>query len=244
MKIKEILKNSVKDVNSVIIDEGHKIDVAKTSQQVLKWVGDNVEQFIDNQRRTFKLDLFVGEESHDDGELSELKKLQDLYAAIPDIDNIDDEDLNELSPDLVESDTGKTFPQLSKHQNEVIKSASETRRELDEITKLIYEQMQEETELLEHLFKRMVFYYELRGISQGVPLIEELEGGVEVIQFEYEAFTVAVSVSKPAVHAQDEDGNIAKVEEKAQTSYTIPEGFTIWVEISHKPKALGLTSIF
>ena len=100
------------------------------------------------------------------------------------------------------------------------------------------------TELLEKLFKRMKFYFELKGISKGVPLIEELEGAVEVLQFEYEAFTVGVKVSKPAIHKRSIDGEIEKVEEEAQTEYVIPEGFTIWVEIAYKPKSLGFSSLF
>lgn len=232
MKIKDIIK------------ESEKIDIEKTSQQVLQWVCDNVEQFIDNQKRTFKLDLFLGEESDDTGQLSELKKLQDLYLAVPDVETISDESLSKFNPELTESDYGQTLPKLTDEEEELIESASETRRKLDKITNGVFDDMQKQTELLETLFKRMVFYYELKGISQGVPLIEELEGGVEVLQFEYEAFSVDVKVSKPAIHKRDQDGNLEEVEEEAQTEYTIPEGFTIWVEISYKPKSLGLTSLF
>jgi hypothetical protein len=83
---------------------------------------------------------------------------------------------------------------------------------------------------MDNLFKRMAYYYELKGISRGKLLIQELEGQVSIVKFEYEAFSVGVKVRDPK-----KDTTIRE--------YVIPEGFTVWIEIVCNP-ANPPTSMF
>ena len=65
---------------SEIMDNADTVKPKKAANEVLKWVTDNVENFIDNQQHEFELDLVLDTSE----EFNEIKKLQDLYRAIPD----------------------------------------------------------------------------------------------------------------------------------------------------------------
>lgn len=223
-----------------ILKDAKKIDVDLSSKEILDWLIGNVENFIDNHAKMFKLDLIM------DGikELSESKKLQDLYRAIP-----DDEGLSE----------------------EEVDRAQKCRRTLDEITSKVYDKMAKDKKKLEELFGRMIFFYEkvipsaenrkqalridaelkelflqkekldergqkriqkkiVEKIKEGENLIqfERLEGAVNITKFEYEAFSVGLMVKAK----DDQDSEVKRVVKET----VIPEGFTLWLELSYKPK--------
>jgi len=184
-----------------ILSESSDVDTKKASVEILQWLINNVEQFIDNQMKIFKIDLVLEAESGALETMPEVRKLQNLYRAIPD-------DMLSLKDDTLTSRILRTknFDQIK-----------ECRSVLDSASSRILDHMQSNQELLNHLFNRMAFFYELKAITNDGPLIQEQAGVVEIIKFEYEAFSVGV-----------------KVGEKSQ--YLIPEGFTIWVEISMKAK--------
>lgn len=190
-----------------IMAEASDISVEKIAEEVLTWVTNNVEYFIDNKVKAFKLDLIV-----DSQLMSETKKLQDLYQAIPE--------------------------ENKKNTKEI----SLCKKTLDKTTEKIYEKMRKMKTHLEQLFKRMIFYYEVVALDNGVPLVKELAGAVDIMQFEYEAFEVGVKVAAPKYDIRNEDGtqNIIQGEEK---DYVIPEGFTVWIEIAYKD-ALSRSSMF
>jgi len=97
--------------------------------------------------------------------------------------------------------------------------------------------MVESTDLLEKLFDRLIYYYEMQGIKNGEMLIQEMAGAVNVLKFEYEAFEVGVKILAPEVAHQENK------ERKVVKQYTIPEGFTVWIEVAYKAN-LRPTSLF
>jgi hypothetical protein len=66
-----------------ILEESKSVDTDGVAMEVLTWINNNVEQFIDNQVRLFKLDLIIDAEDGAVETMPLTKKLQDLYRAIP-----------------------------------------------------------------------------------------------------------------------------------------------------------------
>jgi len=247
----EFEKRSVED----ILADAKTIDPKKIAIEVYTWVVDNVESFIDSYIRIFKLDLIVDEVPS----MSEIKKLQDLYRAIPD----DIEDVNDL---LMESQG-------------FLDKCTQCRMTLDKITAKAFSAIRENKDMEDVLFKRMIFFYEklipspdnkqranvidsqlkelaaekeaapedkqeeiqekiLKKVEEGIKLLnyEELEGGARIIQFDYEAFNVGVTISKGVdIEIAGED-EVKVGKKKILKEYVILEGFTCWVELSYKLK--------
>lgn len=219
-----------------ILEDAKTLDAKKIAEEVLVWLEANVENFIDNRLKIFNLNLILDA----DDQMTEARKLQDLYRAIPEdehnIDMSEAENVESLEDGLSEEDKQKI--------DEIVKC----RATLNEVTQQAYEDMQESKEYLEALFNKMVYYYEMKGISQGQPLIQEQKGSVAVIKFEYEAFSVGVEVLQG--QEVDPEGNIIEAadpinrdEKQVLKKYVIPEGFSCWVEISYQPKERP-TSLF
>lgn len=210
-----------------ILESINGIDIEKIAEEILNWTTNNVEYFIDNQRKIFKLDLVVDSEH-----MSETQKLQDLYRAIPDDDTI------------MPSNSKKDFKKLlnTKKVQKGFQEIQDCRSELDKVTSQIHEIMTGKKEILEKLFTRMIFFYEMVGISDGRPLIREMSGGVQILKFEYEAFPVGVKITNSDVNVKGLDGQIKTVE-GIKSEYVIPEGFTLWIEIAYKPKVAN-TGLF
>jgi hypothetical protein len=215
------VKNEKMDITS-IIEKSKTIDAQKAAKEVLTWVANNVEEFIDNQRKMFKLDLIIDAEDGAEETLPVVRALQNLYRSIPD------------DPVQCEGKDGLSFQSildsLSQEDKDLISEIQRCKDELDAISKEIYQSIKEEKDLLNSLFKRMSFYYEIQGVSNGRLLIEELEGSVDVIKFEYEDFPVSVKVT----NSGGED--ISK--------YVIQEGFTVWIEIAFQSKQKNMSSLF
>ena len=188
-----------------IMEQVESLDASKIAEEVLMWLTKNVENFISNQTKEFKIDIVLDQESETVYEMEELKKLQDIYQSLPDSCSA---------------------------------SVNNARNKLDEITEEAFDAMGTKTEMLQSLFKRMAFYYELRGISRGTQLIQELEGNVSITKFEYDPFSIGVKVRKMEV-AQNEDGGERVISDKhVITEYVVPEGFSLWLEIAFIPKVL------
>ena len=227
-----------------ILSELEKVDDSKIAQEVLSWLDANVENFIDNHMKIFKINLVL-----DSSEcMQETKKLQDLYRAIPD----DDEKMSELD----------------------LEKLTKCRRTLDGITGKAHSNMVKNEEAMNKLFERMIFYYEKiipdpenkskaleidekikelmekkdklkdekcsddvqkeisSKIGEGVKLLQfqKLNGKVTIPKFEYESFDVSVQIK---------DSKTKEV----RKSYNIPEGFAVWVELSYGIKTRP-TSMF
>jgi len=187
-----------------ILSAAKEIDTNKIATEVLVWLDVNLENYIDNHAKLFKIpldDLDVGAGSTCD--MTETKRLQSLYRGIPE--------------DAVGID---------------IDSLVACRQELDKLTSECYEAMNENKTLLDKLFNRMVYYYEFRGFDkEGKELVTNLTGFVSILKFEYEAFSVGVKIREGI---SPENENKPESERAVLKEYVIPEGFIIWTEIAMK----------
>ena len=231
-----------------IYKDAQTIDVAAISKEIIDWLLENVENYVDNETKIYKIDLVI-----DGGEMPETKKLQDLYRAIPD-------------EEVVLGNDGLSSQEKKAELDVFLDSASDCRRELDKITALAYSNISENKKAQDQLFKRLVFFYEkiihntenkkraididaelkslieaiddapIEGkqkiqeqvvelIKEGETLIkyQEFEGRATITKFEYEAFSVGVRLNM--------NSSVENMKE-----YTIPEGFVIWLELTCKTK--------
>lgn len=229
-----------------------EIDAQKIAQEIIGWMIKNVENYVDNTTRHYKIDLVLENE-----ELPETKKLQDIYL-----------------------EYGKEDEKNQKKKNKKKeKELLGIREALDEKTQESYDLIKNDEDNLNILTQRMLFFYEkiiptpeskkqafeidnvlkdLIGkkekaksekqkqkiqqqikekVDEGVSLVKftELEGVAKITKFEYEAFNVNVQIKQ----GQKEEKDKKVVEE-----YMVPEGFTVWMEISHKIKNQRPTAIF
>ncbi len=211
-------KRLIKD----ILEDSKKIDPKQIALEVIGWAIENVENYIDNTVKIFKLDLFLDAEET----MQETKKLQDLYRSVP-----NDEDL--VSPEVLQQlkedeKNGKPLI-MDKKTEAALDSAQKCRETLDEIVEIAHKEMNKLDKYVDKLSERLVYYYEMKGIKDGVPLIQDLDGAAEIIKFQYDSFNVGVRIKKTM--AENKDG-----QEEVSSEYVIPEGFTVWIEISTKDK--------
>lgn len=220
---------STEDANG-LIKLAKNIDTNKIANEILDWLIVNVENYIDNQSKMFKIDLIIDGESNPP--MPETRSLQILYRHIP-----NDEQMVRAK-DVFKSDGSID---MSKLKSKSLTQAIKVRNCLNEITDECLDKIRNNQEKLDKLFERMSFFYEMIGVYKGNPLIQLLNGAVDISKFEYEAFSVDVSVKSPTYKIQREDRiDIIESEDK---NYTIAEGFTIWVEIAFTSKAQS-TAIF
>ena len=235
---------SKKPIND-IIEQSKNVNPEKISVEVLTWVINNVESFIDNQNKIFKLDLVVDDVKN----MEETKKLLDLYRAIPDDEEKDNKELDksekcrrlldEITVNAFEHIKGskellkKLFERMSFYYEKIIPSPENKRRAMaiDEDLKKLFKQKEEATKEEQVKIQEKI----VEKIKEGESLVKftELEGSANIINFDYEAFDVGVQIKE----GQNPNRPIEDTEEKnILKEYTIPEGFALWVEISYKQK--------
>jgi hypothetical protein len=258
----EVEKMEIADIAEASKD----IDTKAIAEEILSWLHNNVENYVDNQMKLYKIDLVI-----DSDEMPMTKKLQDLYSAIP-----EDEAEDDGAPKLLEE---LELPSQEGEGNEIVTSwgdASDCRRELDKVVERAYDEIQNNHDKSNDLFKRLIFFYEkiimnpenrkrallideelkalfeskegaskeeqkeiqkkvVKLIEEGEHLVkwEEFEGAVSITKFDYEAFSVGVSLSSKPTEEEIEMGAKSEV----MKEYTIPEGFVIWMEMNYRLKA-------
>jgi len=222
MKTKDI--KETKENMDLLSVQATDVNTDKVADEIIDWLITNVEQFIDNQSKIFKIDLVIDGES--EPPMTETKKLQDFFRQIP-----EDEKLIDVSK-VMRAD-GKI--DMKKLNSKGLTQAAKIRSSLNDLAEQAFYSMQEKTEKLNKLFERMSFFYELIGINKGNPLLRQISGAVNITKFEYEAFSMDVQVKSPTFKIQQGDGGIKTIESSSR-NYNIPEGFTVWVEIAFKPK--------
>lgn len=208
-----------------IYKDAETINVEVAAKEILTWIANNVEQFIDNQKRKFKLDLVIDAEEGAQETFPETRKLQNLYRAIP------EDSTSIVNP----KDIQDVIDNLSEEEIDAMEDIQNCREALDKISENIWQSMQQNEELLEAIFKRMAFYYEMKGINKGELILQELKGEVDIVKFEYDSFPVQVHITGSA---------LGKAEREVVKDYVIPEGFTVWLEIAFKPKKQLTTTLF
>ncbi len=158
---------------SEIIQDIDTIDIRKASEEVLQWLINNVENYVDNSANSYKLNLMLDDTVVENLlDIKNLKAIQNLYRSIPE----DSSDENYESGKM----TKKAYD------------------ELDKLIARIQKEMSKNETMLTDLFKRLVFYYEAKSIIDGKLIINNIEGSIEIVEFVYENFDVGVVVTDKA----------------------------------------------
>jgi len=210
-----------------IITLSSDVNPDKAANEVLDWLLLNVTNFIDNKEKEFRIDLIIEENSSEN--MENIKLLQDLYRAIPDDSEfVDAEKIEEIFA------SGKLDDAF---EDEDFKKLVACREALDNIVFEVHDKMRESDKLKE-LYEKMIYFYEMIGINEGQPLLKELEGEVDIIEFEYEAFSISVLVNEGLIDEHDNEVS----EKKTITQYAVPEGFSILLEIAFidKSRSFGI----
>lgn len=222
--------NNTEQILKDILEESQSINPKLVSNEVLDWVAENVVYFIDNKSRMFKLDLIIDDSKAN--EFPETKKLQDLYHKIPDENKtIDVSKVKVGNEDWTQN--------LTEEENRTLELIGNCRNELDKITAQVHTLMTDDSERRHKIYEKMSYFYEVKGINRGQFLMQELDGAVGIMRFEYESYSVPVKVVKKE-NVRNQDGSITQRDGEVMTEYVIPEGFSIWVEIAMRPKTVAL----
>jgi len=212
-----------------ILVDAKNIDTKMVALEVIGWAIENVENYVDNTVKMFKLDLVLDAEET----MQETKKLQDLYRAIP-----NDEDLigEEVVLRLKALEKAGMPLNMDEETEDIMRSIQVCRETLDKIVEEAHNKIGQLTEYVDKLSERLVYYYEMKGVRNGVPLIQDLIGTASIIKFEYESFNVGVRIRRAVEEIENKDGEIIEQGGEVVDEYVVPEGFTLWIEIAFKNK--------
>lgn len=214
----------VSEITSQIAKRAESIKPEKIAKEIINWLLSNIESFIDNHKKRFKLDLVIDEKSQEI--LPETKKLQDLYLYIPHDESVCNKKI----------ETEDDIKNLDENTIKMLTLLGECRSKLDLTVRKAHDIIREDNESLGKLFERMSFFYELKGINRGEFLVQRVNGAVDITDFEYESFTVPIKIKRAIVG--NVDGEDVKIGEEVIKEYTIPEGFSLTLEISLKPRLM------
>lgn len=194
----------LKELESNIAAEAMNINFEAAAGEVLNWLIVNVENFIDNHKKCFLIDLIL----NDNADFPMLNKVHNMYKLLPDDEIIKDANLSE-------EETAEAFQKMN-----------DIKDLLDDLVKEIKEEI-DECELKVKLFDKMIFFYELSGITSRGLIFNKLSGSVDISKFMYDDFPVEVKVKNKSV-------NQATGEEKitGETKHVIMPGFALQLEIS------------
>jgi len=235
----KLSEEEIKRKTESIIERSNKINKDFVATEILGWINNNVENFIDNHEKVFKLDLHLPFYVK---EMQNAYTLQELFKEIPDDSEAIEVDLTGMGNiDIDQIDKDAAREALGESDDEILKPILECREHLNKIVEDIHKNIQSKEGLKEQIFKKMIYYYELQGIHNGERIVKELEGLVEITEFNYDAFSMNVSVTPKEV--RDEEGNVL-VEAREAVKYTIPESFSLTLEISFRDKKNTITSMF
>jgi hypothetical protein len=205
-------KMSVKD----ILSKSKKIKPQVIAKEVLGWLISNVENYIDNQVRIFKLDLVIDSSES----MQETLKLQNLYRAIPDDDAKSKQDEKELQ------DCRTVLNDIT---DQAYKKIVENEKGLQELFKrlVFYYEMtgfRDGKPLIRELDGVVnISKFEYEAFSVGVKILTRKD-------------PISPKNATPISDLPDKKKAVMK-------QYVIPEGFTVWLEIAFKTSARP-TSMF
>jgi len=249
-----------------ILSDARQIEPKIVAAEVLTWLITNVENYVDSTNIIFKLDLILDNSSN----MPQTQKLQDLYRAIPDdpndpeAENMTQRELDNASECRRELDKitteahksiknakevlDKLFQRMIYYYEKIIPNPENKKRalEIDEELKALLRKKEKTTGKKE---KEKIQAQITAKIKEGEKLVEfeKLTGTVNIPKFEYEAFSLGLKLID-TTKAEDDIEVIMgedekEEEEKLVKQYTVPEGFTVWLELDYKQK-LRPTAIF
>jgi len=216
---------NIKDLEATV----KKIDAAELASEFCKWLIDNVEQYIDNHKTKFILNISPIEV----GDMPVSEQVENLYR------QLDGEKVEvsisrgeELDWDSLDSETRSAV------EDETAKLVI-----LHELVERAYKIMVDDKVGMEKLFKALAYYYELVGFRDGIKIEKELDGCVNITAFHYEAISVPVEI-KGKTPIFNDDGEVIGVEPcEATKTYMIPPSFAIDFDIEMFDKQVQ-TSLF
>lgn len=176
--------------------------------EVGQWMLDNVDNYIDNHRKIYRLYLTVG--ASDSMPNSEL--LQRLYMSIPTAED--------------EGDTAGRDRE------------SRCLDALDDITSAAKKVIEGDKNTLQKLYDKLIYYYEMTGFSsQSGPIVQQFDGYVELREFVYEPLSmeIVVSAGEEYVDASGNPVGDAKPKEVMKREM-MPEGFAVEFELKYWKK--------
>lgn len=231
-----------RSINDILNDSEH-IDCHLVAKEVLNWAIANVENYIDNSTRYFKIDLSLKNTKN----MEETEKLQNLYRAIPDDDENNEKEIEKAERcrrilDKVVAQVYTEMQELREEQEKLFKrlifyyervipnpDARERAMEIDRELKnlVISKDTAEDKDAIQKQIMAL--------IEEGKKIVkfEELKGNVDITEFVYDAFSVGVQIKAP-----DLRGEKAIVKD-----YVIPESFVLRIELNYKQNELP-TSMF
>lgn len=191
-----------------IINRAKNIDIDKVTTEIMDWLINNVENYIDNQEKEFMIYLDIKSD-----EMSESKKMQDIYTNMPEIGDGDYQEDDEMI--LLDI--------------------------LDETSNKILNKMTESEDKLQKLFKRMIYFYEMTGFNNiSGPIIQEMEGKVEILEFSFDPTTMELKISENI--KSDINGELIPTGEKRLIEKKeLPASFIIGLKIDYWTKVPNLS---
>ena len=194
-----------------IMEKAKQVDPKISAKEIIQWLIDNVENYVDNHRVVYRLYLTVN--AHNTMEHTGL--LQLLYMSIPSPKDSKDEDAKGVEDRCLDV--------------------------LDDITTKVKEELVASKDMLKDLYVRLVYYYEMTGFSsQSGPIVQEFDGYVELSEFIYEPLSMEVVVSS-GEDIVDTDGNhIGQSKPKAVVKREmLPEGHAVEFELKYWKKPIA-----
>ena len=107
---------------------------------------------------------------------------------------------------------------------------------LHAITARVRDRMNQEKDLKDELFNRLIFYYDTKIRKSGntlTPIIYDLEGYVHIGLFDYEAFSQKVEVRRGTAQGDQPMQGVEKIKE-----IVLPEGYVVEFTLHFWPKAM------
>lgn len=197
------------------------------ADEFLNWLINNVEQYIDNHKTKFIINISPKEA----GDMPLAEKIEELYLGI---------DETHRFADAVDHDVD--CDSLTDEERKAIDREVEMLNLLHDHVRRAYDALLANKDGLRGLFEKLVYYYEVVGFRNGVPIEKELTGAVNVSAFHYEPLEIPVEI-KGRKPVYDKNGDLVEVRETEAVTYLIPPSFVIDLEIEIFEKRIQ-TSMF
>jgi hypothetical protein len=251
-----------------ILEKAKELDATQISKELLQWLTKNVPHYLDNTVTVYKVpldDLDIAEGTgKEECPMTETIKLQNLYRGIDENDTEGALDcrsaLDAICQNVIDTipsleDQGKELfdalaffyqmPDTSKGQREKALAIDAELKEMG----IEFERLQKigeenpDNEANKEAIKELLVKIEAK-IAEGNELLkfEEMKGKVVISKFDYEAFTVDVTIKSSGY---DLEGNaIPEDQREVLKEYVMPEGFVLWFQIIFKDEETLPLSLF
>lgn len=193
-----------------IFTKSKDVDPKAISKEIIQWMIDNVENYVDNHRTVYRLYLTVDSNTV----MAATGLLQLLYMSIPSPKDDNDQAAKDVEGRCLDL--------------------------LDDLTIKVKEELVANKEGLKSLYDRLVYYYEMTGFSsQSGPIVQQFDGYVELSEFVYEPLSMEVVVSSGEDIVDSSGNHIGQNKPKAVVKREmLPEGYAVELEIKYWKKPL------